>query len=345
MTLKEHLDAIRKGLKTGQYGNESAVSQGIVQRLLTALNWSTFDTQVVVPEYTVENRRVDFALCHPPMKPIVFIEVKQVGNIDGAERQLFEYAFHAGVPIAILTDGHEWHFFHPSGQGNYNERKVHELNLVESDNEENIERFHRYLNYNTVRAGEAVEAIKKDYEKVVQQRQVATRLPEAWNKLVEDADELLLEIIMDKVKELCGHNPTNEQVLDFLKSLKREVVSPLGKSPNPSRSTSPTPFRDNLPSNKQAAQQNLIVTMPSGKMIRHHKALDTFIEVIVELGLEKVRNVYSTIVSTEPFPNGRCHEVDQFYISTNHGTSQKKVHLEKIAELLDVQLKVETLNK
>jgi hypothetical protein len=37
----------------------------------------------------------------------VFIEVKQIGRSDGGERQLFEYAFHRGVPMTILTDGQE----------------------------------------------------------------------------------------------------------------------------------------------------------------------------------------------------------------------------------------------
>ena len=164
MILKEHIDDIRNQLKEGLFINEAAVSQGIVLRLLNVLTWPTYNTQVIIPEYSVEGRRVDYALCHPPSKPIVFIEVKQVGNIEGAERQLFEYAFHEGVPIAILTDGQEWQFFHPSGQGDYRERKVCELNLSEGNSEESAERLNRYLNYDSIRTGEAVEAIKEDYE-------------------------------------------------------------------------------------------------------------------------------------------------------------------------------------
>ena len=141
MALKEHIEDIRKGLETNRYPNEASVSQGIVLRLLGALGCPTYDTQLVIPEYGVEGTRVDFALCHPPSKPIVFIEVKQVGNIEGAERQLFEYAFHEGVPIAILTDGREWRFFHPTAQGDYRERKVHEMDLTEDDSEKNAERL------------------------------------------------------------------------------------------------------------------------------------------------------------------------------------------------------------
>ncbi len=115
---------IQSRLKTGQFVNEAAVSQGAVLPILQALGWSIFDAQIVCPEYTVEGRRVDFALCHQARRPEVFIEVKQVGQSEGADRQMFEYAFHTGVPLAILTTGQEWHFYLPAGQGTYQERRV-----------------------------------------------------------------------------------------------------------------------------------------------------------------------------------------------------------------------------
>ncbi|EQD78280.1 Type I restriction enzyme R protein N terminal domain protein, partial [mine drainage metagenome] len=112
---------------------EASVQQGIVLRLLHALSWPSYDTQIVCPEYSLEGRRVDYALCHPPGKPIAFVEVKQIGQSEGAERQLFEYAFHVGVPLAILTDGQEWNFFLPGEQGDYGERRVYKLDIVERD--------------------------------------------------------------------------------------------------------------------------------------------------------------------------------------------------------------------
>ena len=161
MTLKEHIEDIRDKLEKREYPNESAVSQGIVLRLLSALDWSTFNTQVVHPEYSVEGGKVDFALCHPPSEPCVFIEVKQVGNIEGAEEQLFRYAFRRGVPIAVLTDGQKWRFFYPIGQGDYRERKVHELDLIEGNIEESVERINRYLNYELIQSSEAIKAIEE----------------------------------------------------------------------------------------------------------------------------------------------------------------------------------------
>src|SRR5271169_845724 len=97
--LKSDIEDIRSGIKAGRFANEASVRQGVVLRLLQSLSWPTYDTQVVAPEYSVEGRRVDFCLCHPSAKPVVFIEVKQLGQSDGGERQLFEYAFHKGVQM------------------------------------------------------------------------------------------------------------------------------------------------------------------------------------------------------------------------------------------------------
>ena len=327
MTPKEHIDHIREGLKTSRYPDEAAVSQGIVLRLLGTLGWSTYDTQVVFPQYGVEERKVDFALCHPPSKPIVFIEVKRVGNIEGAERQLFEYAFHEGVPIAILTDGQKWRFFYPIGQGDYRERKVHEMDLTEGYSEDSAKRLNRYLNYESIRTGEAVEAIKKDYEEVIQQRQVATRLPEAWNKLVEEADEFLLHAVAEKTESLCGYKPTDEQVLDFLKSLKRKNRPDNGKR-RPSRNP------------------GLFVTMPNGETVNHSTSATTFAEVIEKLGIERVRNLKLkvgrlSLVSTTKDPILGQRQSGRYYIMTNTSTKRKKALLEKIATGLGELLKVE----
>lgn len=172
MILKEHIEEIQDKLEKGVFTSEAAVSQGIVLRLLNALDWPIFNTQVVYPEYRVEGGRVDFALCHPPSKPIVFIEVKRVEKIEWAGQQLFEYALnYGGIPVAVLTNGRKWQFFYQMGQENYREGQVRELDLLEDNSEEIAERLNRYLNYESICTGEAVEAIKKDYEIFRQQRQ------------------------------------------------------------------------------------------------------------------------------------------------------------------------------
>lgn len=217
MNLEEHIEEIRLGIKAGRFINEASVSQGIVLRILHALSWPAYDTQIVCPEYSLQGRRVDYALCYPPSKPIAFIEVKQIGQSEGAERQLFEYAFHIGVQLAILTDGREWNFFLPGEQGDYGERRVYKLDIVERDISECVARLNRYLQYDASISGAAIEAAREDYRNVSRDRQMKATLPKAWSRLLEEEDELLIELVADRVESLCGYKPDPDTVASFLK--------------------------------------------------------------------------------------------------------------------------------
>ena len=342
MTLKEHLNDIRNDLEKEVFANEASVSQGILLRLLHALDWPRYNMQVIVPEYSVEGRRVDFALCHPPLKPLVFIEVKQVGQIEGAERQLFEYAFHTGVPIAILTDGREWHFFQPGGQGDYRERRVCKLDLIETDNQESSERLNKYLNYESICTGEAIRAIEDDYRNISRRRHIETSLPEAWIKLVEEEDEFLIDVMAEKTESLCGYKPAGEQVLAFLNSLGRD------KPTRRKDSSSPIRRRRSSTSGKKPPTR-LVVTMSNGERIDHHNATKTFVEVIEKLGVQRVKDLDKEyiipLISTDEHPRYTQRKLGQYYIMTQSSTNTKKEILEEIASDLEDRLTVAIVSK
>jgi len=103
MSLESTLTDITDRLKREVFPNEQAVSQGVVLPLLQELGWNIWDPNKVWPEYQTGEGRVDFALCNPPSKPSVFIEVKQLGGAENGVRQALEYAFHTGVPFIVLS--------------------------------------------------------------------------------------------------------------------------------------------------------------------------------------------------------------------------------------------------
>lgn len=184
MTLKEHIDDIRDKLAKREFSNEAAVSKHIVCRLLEALAWPISNTQIVCPEYSVGAGRVDFALCHPESTPQVFMEVKKVGEVEWADQQLFEYAFDYGcIPIAVSTDGREWHFFHLMGLKYYGELKVRELDFINGNTEEITDCLNRYLNYQSIRTGEAIRTMKKDYKRVYKQKIESQPMPSIPSEL------------------------------------------------------------------------------------------------------------------------------------------------------------------
>ena len=178
MTLKEHINDIRNRLKEGGYISEKAISNQIVVRLLRKLGWQIFDEWTVIFEYPVGNKKVDLALCDPRAEPVIFIEVKAFERflekyvVKNAKEQLSEYISHfqnnsrKEIPIAILVDGQKWLFFHPMGDEDWKEHTVCELDFIESDIEEIAECLNRYLNYESICAGKATQAIKDDYMSV-----------------------------------------------------------------------------------------------------------------------------------------------------------------------------------
>ncbi len=97
--------------------------------------------------------------------------------------------------------------------------------------------------------------------------------------------------------------------------------------------------------NTTSAPQKIRVTMDNGEVIDHHISQDTFDEVIIKLGLEKVMNVHPRTVSTIPFDNGRHRQHGEFYINMNHGAVAKKDILERIADALGVSMGIEVIEK
>src|SRR2546423_14288808 len=157
MSLENTLSDIVARLREGRIPNEQAISQGVVLRILQELGWNTWDTNLIWPEYRTAEGRADFALCHPPTKPAVFIEVKPIGRAEDAIRQALDYAFHTGgVPFVVLTDGQTWSFYLTMERGTYEERRVYKLDLFERSAVEAAAKFSEYLAHDKVFSGQAL---------------------------------------------------------------------------------------------------------------------------------------------------------------------------------------------
>src|ERR1017187_6871243 len=219
MSLETTLSDITTRLRQGKFPNEQAISQGIVLRVFQELGWDTWDTTVVWPEYQTGEGRADFALCHPPSKPAVFTEVKQPGKAEESVRQALEYAFHAGVPFVVLTDGKTWSFYLPAEQGSYEERRVYKLDLFERGPDEAAETLMRYLARSNVESGVTLETARNEYRSRSRRAQARAAIPEAWHELVGKGDESLIELLADAVESKAGVRPEEDDVTDFLQSL------------------------------------------------------------------------------------------------------------------------------
>ena len=204
MPLDTTLADITARLRKNGFPNKQAISQGIVLRVLSELGWDTYEPAVVWPEYQTRGGRADFALCHPPSKPAIFIEVKHVGGAEGAVQQALHYASHCSVPFVVLTDGRTWNFYLPAEQGDYDDRRVSRLDLYERAADEAAETFRCYLTQRNVTSGKALGSARTEYRNRKRRSQAKAAIPEAWRELVHKRDGRLLEILADAVESKIG---------------------------------------------------------------------------------------------------------------------------------------------
>lgn len=234
---------IRDRLRRGEFPDEAKVSQGIVMRVLNDLDWPVFDTTVVTREYSIQGRRVDYALIGKFRTPSVLLEVKRVGNIEVGEEQLFAYAFRQGTPIIALTDGRSWRLYLTTGEGSFEDRRFAAVDLVEGDPEQNATALRRYLSRESVLDGQARKRAEADLDSRWRQRKAEEALPSVWSRLAEDRDGPLVELVRSRVQDECGIAPSAEAVVSFLQDTRMERHPAPIPRPVPAPRPAPTPTR------------------------------------------------------------------------------------------------------
>jgi len=278
MSLETTLTDIASRLRQGQFPNEQAISQGIVLRVLQELGWNIWDTTVVWPEYQTGEGRADFALCHPPSKPAIFIEVKQPGKAEDAVRQALQYAFHVGVPFVVLTDGRTWSFYLPAEQGSYEDHRVYQLDLFERPPAEAATALDRYLTRTRIESGEAFDTARSEYRSRNRKSQARTAVPDAWRELVEKGDEVLVDLLASAVESKSGVRPDADDVAEYLAGLCRPVIGETATlRPFPAASVNPLSLH---PVGETTRSGRLLLF---GKAYPYSNAKDAMVIVLREL--------------------------------------------------------------
>jgi len=232
---------IRDRLRRNEFRDEAAVSLGIVIPVLQDLGWPVRNMTVVTPQYSIQGRRVDYALIGRYGTPSVLLEVKRVGRIEVGEEQLFAYAFRQGTPIIALTDGRRWRLYLTTGQGSFEDRCFSVVDLVEGDPEQGASALRRYLSREEVLDGQAKKHAEADLESRWHERRAEEALPSVWDRLAEDREGPLVELVRSRVRDECGIAPSAESVVRFLRDTRTERPPAPTPRPAPAPRPAPTP--------------------------------------------------------------------------------------------------------
>jgi len=275
MTLAPILEKVIGTLQSGRLKREEDVKLAVIFPILRALGWDETDLSIRA-EYPAGPGYVDYALLCDS-RPQVFVEAKRRGALDvRAEAQLFGYANNRGVPLLLLTDGYRWDFYLSMADGPPEERRFCSLELAGDDDlPVYSETLETYLRKTHVASGKARRAAEERLDLDRQRTRARKAIPEAWNAILNEPDELLCELLSEKVQTLIGTSPDSSDVQGFLARVAHSA--PSGEIEEHRQGTvrdaSPRHVQENSSSNGKL--QDIIYDLMRVVLERHPEILDS----------------------------------------------------------------------
>jgi predicted type IV restriction endonuclease len=221
--IKNLILEIRSNDRIGSF-DEATTKQTIILRILNQLGWKIFDAEEVKPEHSVSNKRVDYSLRINHLNK-VFLEVKKVKeDLECHQKQLLDYSFQEGVRLAVLTNGVTWWFYLPLSEGNWEQRKYFAIDISQQDPDDIAKRFIEFLSKNSIETETAVRVAENLLKGRVKDNEIRKNLPKAWEKIISEPDELLIEIINDTLEKISGHRADREQIILFINNVQNQLT-------------------------------------------------------------------------------------------------------------------------
>lgn len=204
--------------------DEAATKQVVVIKLLSLLGWDIFNIDEVTPEYSVGGRRVDYSLRISNTNK-AFIEAKKIGEeLEKHQEQLLDYCFQEGVKLAILTNGVTWWFYLPLHEGSWEQRKFYTIDILQQESKDIVSKFVDFLSRDNIGSGNAIQNAEAIYKGQQKLNILKETLPEAWNKIIDEADDLLIDLINETTEKLCGFKADTELIEQFLLRHKDHLI-------------------------------------------------------------------------------------------------------------------------
>ena len=226
MDLEGTLRIAVANLGSNRLENEAQVKQAVILPVLRALGWDDADPDAFRPEYAVEGGLVDYALFDRSM-PRVFVEAKRKGAISAdGEEQLFRYAANQGVPLLVLTDGNVWALYLSMAEGVPSERRFFVTQLEQADVSECAESFGSLLRKDRVVSGAARREAERRHESVRARMRARDGINSAWQELLAGPDEMLRDLLAEKVETDSGIKPDLKDVESFLRAVPSSLLPP-----------------------------------------------------------------------------------------------------------------------
>ena len=197
--------------------DEASTRQAVVGKLLHLLGWDIFNVDEVIPEYPVGDTKIDYALKTGRYNDKLFIEVKRIReDLARHQEQLLGYCFKEGVNFAILTNGIVWWFYLPLRQSSWDERRFYAIDIVQQESKDVASKLIEFLSRDNIVNGNAIKSAELMYVSKDKDNVLNDTLPKAWDKMIAEGNNKLIELVGDVTEKLCGFKPDTGTIKRFL---------------------------------------------------------------------------------------------------------------------------------
>lgn len=123
--------------------------------------------------------------------------------------------------------GIAWWFYLPLHEGNWEQRKFYSIDIYAQAAEEIAQWFEDFLLKQNIMSGKAIENAESVFRSKQKSDTIRNNIPKAWNKLVAEPDEALVELVAATTEKLGGYRPEHSTVVEFLRANPSLAIIPV----------------------------------------------------------------------------------------------------------------------
>lgn len=132
-------------------------------------------------------------------------------------------------------------------KGDWTARRFYTIDILEQEPSEVANQFQKILSKEQIRARNSVKYAEEIYKGRLKKDAILHALPKAWNKIITEPDELLVELLSEVTEKICGFKPRENIVLQFVERnnerflLNEPLVIPKPREPVKKKRVEPIP--------------------------------------------------------------------------------------------------------
>lgn len=237
MDLEQVLNTSISRLNHNRFENVAQIKQAVILPIIRALEWDDSDPNELKPEHNINNSLYDYVLFTNGKPQVLIKAFNQLDNENNFD-SLPNFRTVSDNPLLILTDGKRWNFYLGLVGDVIKDKLFCSLDLEEGYKNTELTLV-KFLHKNNIISGQSNKEAQLQLDEIILRKKANRAIGNAFFSLVNEPDELLLDLLIEKVESQCESKPNIEYTKEFLREISNKLVHDQGNKPdqgsNPSK--------------------------------------------------------------------------------------------------------------